>query len=394
MDFLEMMSFTERDFSAGERKKAADSGSAMKDGSFPIQNEEDLHNAVQAIGRASNPAAAKAHIKTRAKALGCEGALPDDWKESAERCIFANVEQLEEAATTYQTSTGNLTITVIKPGWSKNNRYYPASLLKSRANIFEGAKMFTDHATEKEASARPEGSVRDWVGTITGVKTESDGVIKATANIHHEAFKTNLSNLKKAGNLSQMGISIRAIGECSKGEAEGRKGAIVESILGCKSVDFVTFAAAGGQVESMSEAVDPDDVMLMGVDTLRAKRPDLVKAIEAKPKGTTLTEAEKAQRTFKKHNGADTKFVEGSPFNDEHTITETNNTNRDPYAKMDGVLHEALHLSGNISAAELKQLRGDKPEAYDTLNETQKRDYDFARAIGLNESDALKVSTL
>ena len=53
----------------------------MPDGSFPIVTEEDLHNAIRAHGRAKNPDAAKAHIKARAKEMGHEDALPDDWKE-------------------------------------------------------------------------------------------------------------------------------------------------------------------------------------------------------------------------------------------------------------------------------------------------------------------------
>lgn len=69
-----------RTFSAEQRRSLADSGKAMPDGSFPIVNEEDLHNAVRAIGRAKNPGAAKRHIMKRARAMGMMDAIPDDWK--------------------------------------------------------------------------------------------------------------------------------------------------------------------------------------------------------------------------------------------------------------------------------------------------------------------------
>lgn len=69
-----------RTFSAEQRKKLAQSGVAMKDGSFPIATKADLKNAVQAYGRASNKAAAKRHILKRAKALGATDMLPQDWK--------------------------------------------------------------------------------------------------------------------------------------------------------------------------------------------------------------------------------------------------------------------------------------------------------------------------
>lgn len=59
-------------FSTKERKSEAKTGVAMRDGSFPIRNKQDLSNARQAIGRA-NPSkrpAVRAHISARAKALG------------------------------------------------------------------------------------------------------------------------------------------------------------------------------------------------------------------------------------------------------------------------------------------------------------------------------------
>ena len=69
-----------RDVSTEERKGLADKGHAMPDGSYPIANCGDLKNAIQAIGRAKDPAATKAHIKKRASALSCpDVSVPDDW---------------------------------------------------------------------------------------------------------------------------------------------------------------------------------------------------------------------------------------------------------------------------------------------------------------------------
>lgn len=69
-----------RFFSAGRRKKLAKKGTALPDGSFPIENIVDLHNAIRAFGRAKNKAAAKRHIIKRAKALGASNVLPSKWK--------------------------------------------------------------------------------------------------------------------------------------------------------------------------------------------------------------------------------------------------------------------------------------------------------------------------
>ena len=71
-----------KDYDTKQRKEKADSGQAMPDGSFPIADEEDLRNAIQAIGRAKDPDAAKAHIKKRARALGKEDLIPEQWAVS------------------------------------------------------------------------------------------------------------------------------------------------------------------------------------------------------------------------------------------------------------------------------------------------------------------------
>ena len=69
-----------RQFTEETRRNMADRGQAMDDGSYPIANESDLRNAIQAVGRAKDIDAAKRHIKKRARALGLTDVLPDDWK--------------------------------------------------------------------------------------------------------------------------------------------------------------------------------------------------------------------------------------------------------------------------------------------------------------------------
>lgn len=78
---IAMEELGKRDFSDKKRAKLADEGKAMKDGSFPIENKEDLENAIKAYGRAKDKDAAKKHIEERAKALGAEDMLPDSWDE-------------------------------------------------------------------------------------------------------------------------------------------------------------------------------------------------------------------------------------------------------------------------------------------------------------------------
>jgi hypothetical protein len=68
-----------RFFSAEQREKDAKSHKAMPHGGFPIETKKDLLNAIRTVGRAKDPAAAKAHIKRRARALGLTDLLPDGW---------------------------------------------------------------------------------------------------------------------------------------------------------------------------------------------------------------------------------------------------------------------------------------------------------------------------
>lgn len=71
-----------KDYDTEQRKRMAENGTAMPDGSYPIADCEDLANAIQAIGRAKDPEATKAHIRKRKRALGCEDIeIPDTWAD-------------------------------------------------------------------------------------------------------------------------------------------------------------------------------------------------------------------------------------------------------------------------------------------------------------------------
>lgn len=59
-----------KNFSDVRRKKLAKTGAAKPDGSYPIENEQDVNNAVADFHRASGSPSDKAHIAKRAKALG------------------------------------------------------------------------------------------------------------------------------------------------------------------------------------------------------------------------------------------------------------------------------------------------------------------------------------
>lgn len=76
---MESLTASADKYDAKARRRMAKSGSALPDGSFPIADEEDLHNAIQALGRAKDAAKARAHVMKRARALNLVSVLPEKW---------------------------------------------------------------------------------------------------------------------------------------------------------------------------------------------------------------------------------------------------------------------------------------------------------------------------
>lgn len=68
------------DTSATGRRKAAASGAAMPDGSYPIKTKADLRKAIRAVGRGgAEHDKIRKHVMKRAKALGLEAMVPTNW---------------------------------------------------------------------------------------------------------------------------------------------------------------------------------------------------------------------------------------------------------------------------------------------------------------------------
>lgn len=68
------------DFTSEERRNLAKQGKAMPDGSFPIRNTSDLHNAIRAVGRGgADHNKIRRFIIRRAIALGARNAIPSNW---------------------------------------------------------------------------------------------------------------------------------------------------------------------------------------------------------------------------------------------------------------------------------------------------------------------------
>lgn len=79
-DAAPVIAYLKREFTDEQRQSDEASGVAMPGGGYPIANASDLENAMRAIGRAKNPAKVKAHIRSRAAALGLTDKLSDAFK--------------------------------------------------------------------------------------------------------------------------------------------------------------------------------------------------------------------------------------------------------------------------------------------------------------------------
>lgn len=106
---------------------------------------------------------------------------------------------------------------------------------------------------------------------------------------------------------------------------------------------------------------------------------------------------------IRKHNGATDNYREGNPFGPtvEEWRESANNFSAgyikevtNPCAKGDKVLFDGLLKLGKVTEAQHAQLVGKKPAGYEQLNEKQRKEYDFARLIGINEADAFKVARM
>lgn len=142
-----LLEVAKREFSPEQRDKAADSGAALPDGSFPIKTVSDLENAVQAYGRAKNKEAAKAHIIARARALGATDKLPEDWTKKATSPVQKDVDNSDVKKDLYNVQNF-------------------ARALQALAGICASAQG--DLEREGDASPIPE-QLRDWINSGTKI---------------------------------------------------------------------------------------------------------------------------------------------------------------------------------------------------------------------------------
>lgn len=142
---------------------------------------------------------------------------------------------------------------VIAPGWGSSG-YYSAEMLKRDGpRVFrEGTQMYADHPTRTEERDRPERSIKDLAGVLKTAAYWAEG--PAGPGLYAEAEMLGSWRYFLEQAAPHIGVSIRAMGEAQEGEAEGRRGKVIQSLTDALSVDLVTRAGAGGKVLPLYES--------------------------------------------------------------------------------------------------------------------------------------------
>jgi hypothetical protein len=215
--------------------------------------------------------------------------------ESAEEAEVIGLTRLTEAA--QATGAGKFRMTVLRPGWNvtlcgaPGDKYYTRQYISSLIPLVEGAKAYYDHQTEREERERPQNSVRKLVGYWSDAKQEADGSAVAVLNLSEAAtwlkpILADAEKLKTEKGIVFVGPSINGFGNVRMGEAEGRRGKIVESAKHLLSIDIVTEPGAGGTVDKLLEGAKPNkedetlDFSKLTLEELKKNRPDLFAQVE------------------------------------------------------------------------------------------------------------------
>ena len=171
-----------------------------------------------------------------------------------------SVKLKEDLALSPVQSSGNKwRIKVIQSGWGSSG-YYGSEMLKEYGpSVFAaGTKVFMNHPSASEDNDRPERDVHQLAGKLI-----SDAIFMEDGLFADVQFYSHYAPIIKemAGDV---GLSIHALGEAKLGEAEGREGPIIESLVAdpLTSVDVVTVAGAGGKFISLLESYKSQDASI------------------------------------------------------------------------------------------------------------------------------------
>lgn len=207
---------------------------------------------------------------------------------------------------------GSTPILIISPGWGSSGYYSPEVLERAAPRYAAGTQMFWDHPTRSDEQERPERSLRDLAATLSEAgHWEANGPRGPGIYSRMKVFPQFAEAVKALA--PNIGLSHYARGPSKEGEAEGRRGPIIEDITGVRSVDFVTLPGRGGAIleafrEAAASAPEPnpeqktEEPMIekpLTLESLRTEHPDPVEAPRREVENSAAVKEAQAQQEKK-----------------------------------------------------------------------------------------------
>ena len=329
----------------------------------------------------------KRKIRSEYRSLGIEESEIPRWvKEAERRERVLNYIPLTEA----KFDKGRATVIVIKAGFNADkSRYYPSEVLQRDYKVFEGLKMYADHPTVEEDKARPERSMKsDWVAVLKDVICDESGTVTGVAEIVEPWLMTKLATLRDKDLLSEMGISINAVGDASEDTIEGTKTIVIERLRFARSVDFVTEPGAQGIV-TLYESTRDQDIDLIDISALRERRPDLIKVVESSVRAEITKEVKRMSEQEDKIKELNEQVGTLTTERDELQGKITEAEKAKAKAEAQAVVKEAVEKAELPKAAKERILeRYADAESADGIEEAIKSEIDYIAK--LSESGKVK----
>lgn len=240
------------DLSAAGRKKAAASGAAMSDGSYPINTKADLRKAIKAVGRGgSDHDKIRKHIVTRARALGLENLVPDNWNSDGSLKTADKTDEPDDAASAETVAKAE--------GILRDARALAPSLVK---------------ADGEEAATGDD----DETGDITGAEEAIACIAKL---IIAEAESLAQGNLNEAMDISLLLDAVRSL-TWFKAREEGEQNGDSDTDMGLADQPDITKTDAPAEPPAVEPAPQ--------TETPKADEP-----AASEPAAETVTKAEVAE---------------------------------------------------------------------------------------------------
>lgn len=168
------------------------------------------------------------------------------------RTLLTEAQAGSSQATPVEGKPGRFLLQLINPGWGSSG-YYATEVLEAAAaaKVFPaGLHMYLDHPPADGSKVDDHGqrSIADLAAVLAEDARWTGEALVAEATV----FGTHRQTLADAHEA--IGPSIRAYAEAEYGEAEGRRGTIVQSLVEAKSVDFVSRPGRGGKILQVLES--------------------------------------------------------------------------------------------------------------------------------------------